>query len=82
MIEIEGIVVDIRLRNEENYYTVFILDTEDGGITVVGKVMSISVGDNMVVSGKLIYHEQYGEQIALETYKKMMPTPIVQIEKY
>lgn len=82
MIEIEGIVVDIRFRNEENYYTVFILDTEDGGITVVGKVMSISVGDNMVVSGKLIYHEQYGEQIALETYKKMMPTTIVQIEKY
>lgn len=82
MIEIEGIVVDIRFRNEENYYTVFMLDTEDGTVTVVGKVMSISIGDNMVVSGKLIYHDQYGEQIALENYRKMMPTTIVQIEKY
>lgn len=82
MIEVEGVVVDIRFRNEDNYYTVFNLDTQDGNITVVGKVLSISVGDSMVVSGNLVYHEQYGEQIALSTYKKMMPTTVVQIEKY
>lgn len=82
MIEVEGVVVDIRFRNEDNYYTVFNLDTQDGNITVVGKVLSISVGDSMVVTGNLVYHDQYGEQIALETYKKIMPTTIVQIEKY
>ena len=82
MIEVEGIVVDIRFRNEENHYTVFNLDTQDGKITVVGNVLSIAVGDSMVVSGNLVYHDQYGEQIALDNYKKMMPTTIVQIEKY
>jgi len=61
---------------------VFLLDTEDGKVTVVGKVLGISIGDSMVVSGNLIYHKQYGEQISLENYKKMMPTTIVQIEKY
>lgn len=82
MIEVEGVVLDIRFRNEENYYTVFILDTEDGEITVVGKILGISVGDTMVISGNLVYHEQYGEQISLISYKRMMPTTIVQIEKY
>ncbi|MDO5026723.1 MAG: ATP-dependent RecD-like DNA helicase [Tissierellia bacterium] len=82
MIEVEGVVAEIRFRNEENYYTVFNLDTEDGNITVVGKVLSISVGDSMTVTGNLVYHDQYGEQIALYTYKKMMPRTVVQIEKY
>lgn len=82
MIEVEGVVAEIRFRNEENYYTVFNLDTEDGNITVVGKVLSISVGDSMIVSGNLVYHDQYGEQIALDSYKKMMPRTVVQIEKY
>ena len=82
MIELEGVVVDIRFRNEENYYTVFILDTEDGAVTAVGNIISISIGDSMVVTGNLVYHDQYGEQIAIESYKKMMPTTTVQIEKY
>lgn len=82
MIEVEGVVVDIIFRNEDNYYTVFILDTQDGKLTIVGKVMAISIGDNMIVSGNLIYHKQYGEQLSLENYKKVMPTTIVQIEKY
>ena len=82
MMEFEGIVVEIRFRNEDNYYTVFLLDTEDGPITCVGNVASISVGDMLVVSGNIIYHDQYGEQVSIQNTKKMMPTTTVQIERY
>lgn len=82
MINAEGIVVDIRFRNEDSYYTVFSLDTDDGPITVVGKIAQINVGDSIKVFGNLIYHSIYGEQIQLETYEKVMPSTMVQIEKY
>ena len=82
MIKIEGIVRDIRFRNEENFYTVFTLDTDDGPITVVGNIASIALGDHLEVLGNLIYHDLYGEQIALENYQRKMPTTRIQIERY
>ncbi|MGF0040046.1 SF1B family DNA helicase RecD2 [Peptoniphilaceae bacterium SGI.131] len=82
MVKLEGSVADIRFRNEENYYTIFNLDTTDGMVTVVGKVMQINVGDTVRLSGDLIYHDLYGEQIRLKDYEKIMPTGLDQIEKY
>ena len=82
MIEVEGVVVDIRYRNEENYYSVFTLDTSDGTITVVGKIISLAIGDDLLIQGNIVYHDQYGEQIQLQNFKKMMPQNALQIEKY
>lgn len=82
MLEVEGVVVDIIFRNEDNYYTVLKLDTSDGLITAVGKLISVAIGDNIEVSGDLVYHDQYGEQISISKYRIKMPTTIVQVEKY
>lgn len=82
MIEIEGVVTDIRFRSEDSNFTVFQLDSEDGLINAVGTIISLSVGDNIRVSGDLVYHKLYGEQIQIRTYQLMMPKTGQQIEKY
>lgn len=82
MINLEGTVTDIRFRSEDSFYTVFSLDTEDGSIIAVGKIPQINVGDLIKVSGNLIYHNLYGEQIQITSYEKIMPNTTVQIEKY
>lgn len=82
MLEVQGVVVDIIFRNEDNYYTVLKLDTSDGLITAVGKLVSVSIGDSIEVSGDLVYHNQYGDQLSISKYRIKMPTTIVQVEKY
>lgn len=80
MLEIKGTVVDIIYRNENNFYSVFNLDTDDGEITVVGEILELNIGDLLAVSGELVFHKNYGEQIQLKTYKRVMPS-ISQIKR-
>ena len=82
MINIQGTVLDIIFRNDENLYSIFILETSDGEITVVGTVLDINIGDTMSISGKLIYHNTYGEQLQIKDYEKIMPNSVSQIERY
>lgn len=82
MIDTKGTVTDVIYRNEQNGYTVFRMETDEGEITVVGKVMSINIGDYLSVFGELVFHIEYGEQIKLDSYEKIMPTSVSQIERY
>lgn len=82
MIETTGTVEDIIYRNEENLYSVFLLDTDDGLVTVVGQIFDLNKGDILAVTGDLVFHKDYGEQIKLNNYKKVMPSSLSQIEKY
>lgn len=82
MIETTGTVEDIIYRNEENLYSVFLLDADDGLVTVVGQIFDLNKGDILAVTGDLVFHKDYGEQIKLNSYKKVMPSSLSQIEKY
>ncbi len=82
MINVQGTVLDIIFRNDENLYSIFILETSDGEITVVGTVLDLNIGDTMSISGKLIYHNTYGEQLQIKDYEKIMPNSVSQIERY
>ncbi|EHR33346.1 SF1B family DNA helicase RecD2 [Helcococcus kunzii] len=82
MIEVKGTVIDIIYRNDDNLYSVFKLDTDDGEITIVGKVLELNIGDLISVSGNLVFHNEYGEQIQLKSYKRVMPSSISQITRY
>ena len=71
--EITGEVKDIIYQNEVNSYTVAEFETEEGDITIVGYLPFINVGDTLKLIGKIVTHQDYGEQFKVDTFEKMMP---------
>lgn len=82
MINTKGSVIDIIYRSEITSYSIFKLETEDGDITVVGNTLDLEIGDFLRVSGEIVYHNDYGEQIKLNNYEKIMPNTVLEIERY
>ena len=79
----KGTVSGIIYRNEENGYTVLRLDTTDGdSIVCVGTFAMLSVGAVLSVSGKVSVHNQYGEQLAVDSYTVCDPTTRDGIVRY
>lgn len=79
---IEGTVKDIRYRNEENGYTVGLLSTEDGDITIVGHAAFINIDEMVSLEGELIFHNKYGEQFSFTSIQTIMPDTIKGIENF
>ena len=80
---IEGIVEDIVYANEINGYTVCEIKCEnDNTIVAVGYMPFINMGETLKVTGKWVVHPEYGEQLKVELYEKLMPQTIDAMEKY
>lgn len=82
MIELKGNIDEIIFHNEDNGYTVAILETDDNIITIVGNIPLIREGETLKVAGTRILHPTYGEQLKVETYELIAPATLVGIEKY
>ena len=80
--EITGEVTDIIYQNELNSYTVAEFETKEGEITIVGYLPFISVGDTLKLIGKIVTHQDYGEQFKVETYEKLMPQSLSALERF
>lgn len=83
---IEGIVEKVTFYNSENGYAVFIVteikDREDEEITCVGYAPSVSQGESVKVTGSVVTHHFYGEQINIEICEKTEPRSERAIELY
>ena len=78
-----GTVVGIVFYNAENGYTVLELETQqDGIVTCVGNLPSLSTGEVLTVSGTLVAHKTYGEQLVIDSYVVSNPTTKVGIIRY
>ena len=80
--EIDGLIEAIIFSNVNNGYKVLKLDTTDGNITAVGIIPNVIEGDSIRISGELIYHDKYGEQINIESFSIITGNSILSIEKY
>ena len=80
--ELKGELTEIIYQNELNSYTVAELSTDKGDIVIVGYLPFINVGDTLKITGKLVIHQDYGEQFKVETFEKMMPQSLSALEKY
>lgn len=72
--EIQGTIVEIIFRNEDNGYTVAVLETELEAFTVVGNLPVVSVGRSFTLRGEMIQHPTYGEQFAIKEFEESLPT--------
>lgn len=83
MVEITGEIVAIIYRNEISGYTICnISGADDEDVTVVGFLPYVQEGEEVKVFGNWVNHPDYGKQLKVETFEKVMPKGIPAIEKY
>lgn len=82
MEKIKGYVEHIVYRNEENGYTVFHLNNDDGELTCVGKFHYIEEGELLELEGEYTMHKLYGSQLQVESSRVCAPEDLVSIERY
>ncbi len=79
---IEGTIEEIIYKNEENGYTVCVLNNSKYKVTCVGVMQNIGIGEFIQANGQYVSHHVYGEQFNIESYHASIPTNAQAIEKY
>ncbi|WP_461811853.1 SF1B family DNA helicase RecD2 [Faecalimonas sp.] len=79
---VTGYVEHIVFRNEDNGYTVFQFNAEDGDLTCVGNFHYISEGEMLELSGEYVTHKVYGVQLQVLSHKAKEPEDLFSIERY
>ena len=81
--ELEGEITEIIYKNVINSYCIAVLNTTDRAeITIVGYLPFINIGDTLKLHGKMVEHQEYGEQFKVDTFEKMMPQGLDALERY
>lgn len=82
--QLQGTVLRITFRNEENGYTIAKIRCEDlakGEVAVVGKFSSIDVGEVGLFRGEWKHDKEYGRQLLISSYEFIIPTTAEGIER-
>ena len=79
---VTGYVEHVVFRNEDNGYTVFNLESEDGEVTCVGSFHYITEGELLELEGEYVNHSVYGTQLKVLAHKVKEPEDLVSIERY
>lgn len=79
---VTGYVGHIVFRNEENGYTVFHLENDDGEVTCVGNFNFINEGEMLELAGEYVNHNVYGTQLKVTSHVVKEPEDVVSIERY
>lgn len=79
---LEGVVEDIIFQNQENGYTVCIVEYEGEEVACVGIIPDVHSGEELRMVGEWITHHIYGKQFKVEFYERNIPTTVQGIEKY
>lgn len=81
-IKITGTVTDITYHNDVNGYTVFVVDTDEQELTVVGTVADLKMGDRVELLGGYVYHSIYGRQFKADFCTALMPESVEDLYHY
>ncbi|MCF8306473.1 MAG: ATP-dependent RecD-like DNA helicase [Ignavibacteriales bacterium] len=80
---IQGKILKIVFRNEENGYTVAKFKRDAFTIdTITGYIHDLNEGDEFELTGKWTIHSKFGKQFQVEKYNTVLPTSAIDIEKY
>lgn len=82
MEKVTGYVEHIVFRNEDNGYTVFNVENDDGEFTCVGSFNFINEGELMELQGDFVNHSVYGTQLKVSTHTVKEPEDLMSIERY
>ncbi|MGD9901670.1 MAG: ATP-dependent RecD-like DNA helicase [Spirochaetales bacterium] len=79
---LKGSIEEVIYRNEDNGYTVVLLDCSGEPITAVGKFASANYGEIVELKGDFVKNEKFGEQFKADSVKVLPPNTLEGIEKY
>lgn len=71
---LEGYISKIIYQNEDNGYSVFVVETADGDDTAVGLVPGIAEGMFIQAEGEYVHHPQYDLQFSITSCELSMPS--------
>lgn len=77
-----GKITEIIFYNENNGYTIAMMETEEEYFTVVGTLPSPHIGSTYELKGTFIVHPKYGEQFSFTHGVEVLPTTAVGIEGF
>ncbi len=80
--KIIGTIDSVIFRNEQNNYTVLVLDSNGKKITAVGKFPQVSEGLSLELEGQSSVNSRYGEQFSVQEVKVLQPSSALAIERY
>ncbi len=80
--QIEGPLEEVIFRNEQNGYTVGIVDFKGNMVTIVGKLLSANIGENLLLDGEYVNNNKYGYQFSFSSYEVLLPKTLAGIERY
>ena len=69
-----GTITEVIFRNEENGYTVAVMETEGEFFTVVGNLPRVFKGSHFKLMGQFKHHSYYGEQFVFTEFEEVLPT--------
>ena len=78
----EGYIEKIIYKNEENGYTVFSVEGDDGEEIFVGNLFGVGEGLYIVAEGDYVNHPQYDIQFQFSSCEIRLPADSVGIERY
>lgn len=81
--ELTGIVERIVFHNNENGFTIFILQTSRAkDATIKGYAPTLHAGEQVTVRGTWISHPKFGKQFEAQSCKIALPTSVQGVKKY
>ncbi len=72
--KISGNIDEIRFRNEENGYTIAVLDIDGEPVIAVGTFPPVSEGEDVEVTGDYVVHPRFGRQFKATDVRRVMPS--------
>ncbi len=79
---VKGYIDHIIYQNEENGYTVLVLNVDGEELTCVGTFKNVGPGETLAVQGTYTSHAVYGRQFKARSYEVSEPEDIVSMERY
>ena len=80
--QIEGSIEEIIFRNDQNGYTVFVIDFKSTPVVCVGKLINANIGESLSLDGEYVNNNKYGYQFSFTSYEIILPKTLAGIEKY
>lgn len=79
---LKGDIEEIRFRNEENGYTIAVIDAEGEPVIATGVFPPVVEGQTVVLSGDYVVHKKYGRQFKADRCAIEKPTGVDGIVRY